>query len=102
MEQWVMQYTSEGIAAFTYEHNNSYSKELKLAAITDYLSGKGSLVDICAKYKIRDKKLLRDWIKVYNGMPALCYSLNYKRAEVDTCFCQYRMIHKHKGEQNYE
>ena len=67
MEQWVMQYTSEGIAAFTYEHNNSYSKELKLAAITDYLSGKGSLVDICAKYKIRDKKLLRDWIKVYNG-----------------------------------
>ena len=67
MEQWVMQYTSEGITAFTYEHNNSYSKELKMAAVTDYLSGKGSLVDICAKYKIRDKKQLREWIKVYNG-----------------------------------
>ena len=30
-------------------------------------AGKGSLRDICARYKIHSKKQLRDWIKVYNS-----------------------------------
>ena len=29
-------------------------------------AGKGSLENICEKYKIRSEKQLRDWIKVYN------------------------------------
>ena len=33
----------------------------------DYLAGKGSLLDICKRYKIRATKQLRDWIKVYNN-----------------------------------
>lgn len=44
-----------------------YSKELKIQAVTDYLSGKGSQRDICKKYKIKDRKILKDWIKWYNG-----------------------------------
>ena len=32
--------------------NKKYSKELKIQAVTDYLSGKGSQKDICKKYKI--------------------------------------------------
>ena len=47
--------------------NKKYSKELKLQAVTDYLSGKGSQSDICKKYKIRNRKQLRDWIKWYNS-----------------------------------
>jgi transposase-like protein len=47
--------------------NRSYSKEIKLAAVMDYLSGKGSLRDICEQYQIRSRKQLRDWLKVYNG-----------------------------------
>lgn len=45
----------------------NYSDELKTLAVEDYLSGKGSLLEICRKYKIRSKTALRDWIKWYNG-----------------------------------
>ena len=47
--------------------NKKYSSELRLKAVEDYLSGKGSIRAICKKYKIRDTKQLRNWIKVYNG-----------------------------------
>ena len=49
------------------EGNKKYSKELKIQAVTDYLTGKGSQQEICKKYKIRCRKQLRDWIKWYNG-----------------------------------
>jgi len=48
--------------------NKKYSKELKTAAVQEYLSGKGGgLRTICKKYEILSKTQLRDWIKVYNG-----------------------------------
>jgi len=67
IERWVMQYEEEGVTAFTYESNKKYSTDMKQKAITDYLSGKGSLIDICKKYKIRSKCILRKWIEVYNS-----------------------------------
>ena len=45
----------------------SYLAELKYQAVGDYLSGEGSLREICKKYGIRDKHTLQDWIKLYNG-----------------------------------
>ncbi len=47
--------------------NKKYSVELKLQAVQDYLSGKGSLRDICHKYEIANEKSLREWIMWYNG-----------------------------------
>ena len=47
--------------------NKSYLAELKYQAVGDYLSGEGSLREICKKYGIRDKHTLQDWIKLYNG-----------------------------------
>ncbi len=44
-----------------------YSKATKLAAINEYLAGKGSLYAICTKYKIPNQYTLRTWIKCYNG-----------------------------------
>jgi len=35
------------------------------------LNGKGSLIDICKKYKIRSNSQLRRWIKKYNGYEEL-------------------------------
>lgn len=68
IRQWVQQYSVEGIAAFLpKEQNNHYSPEIKEAAVKAYLAGEGSLRGICKKYKIRDKRQLRAWIKVYNG-----------------------------------
>ena len=44
-----------------------YSPEIKMKAIEDYQSGKGSLRSICKKYGIKDHKTLREWISCYNG-----------------------------------
>ena len=68
IEDWVRLYETEGVQAFLPRTNNRrYDPILKEAAVKDYLSGKGSIRSICKKYKIRDTKQLRTWIKVYNG-----------------------------------
>ena len=47
--------------------NKKYSKELKITAVQEYLTGKGSLRSICKKYGVLSKTQLRSWIKWYNG-----------------------------------
>ena len=47
--------------------NKVYSSELKLQAVIDYQSGKGSLREICRRYQILSKTQLRYWISCYNG-----------------------------------
>ncbi len=66
--EWVSRYEAEGPAAFLQtDQNRVYPAELKRQAVTDYLSGQGSQLDIAKKYKLRSTKQLRDWIKVYNS-----------------------------------
>ena len=68
IEDWARQYETEGVQAFLPRTSNRrYDPILKEAAVKDYLTGKGSIRSICKKYKIRDTKQLRTWIKVYNG-----------------------------------
>ena len=68
IEDWIRLYETEGVQAFLPRRNNQrYDPILKEAAVKEYLSGKGSIRSICKKYKIRDTKQLRTWIKVYNG-----------------------------------
>ena len=65
---WIAKYKSEGSYGLWHtEKNRVYSEELKLQAVTEYLAGSGSLREICKKYKIRSKRRLIDWIKVYNS-----------------------------------
>ena len=65
--QWLSRYKTEGAAGLLQSgHNRKYGKETKLSAVMDYLAGKGSLQDISEKYGIRDKKQIRNWLKVYN------------------------------------
>ena len=47
--------------------NKVYSEELKIQAVEEYLSGKGSQREICRKYGILSDKQLQNWIKWYNG-----------------------------------
>ena len=47
--------------------NKHYSAELKLRAVQDYLSGKGSQTEICRKYEIPAHSMLQRWISCYNG-----------------------------------
>lgn len=66
-QNWVKRYESEGAAGFlSYEKNRTYSSELKMAAVLEYLAGTASLLEICKKYKVRSIKQLQNWVKVYN------------------------------------
>ena len=66
-EQWVKNYEAMGIDAFITHHNKHYSKPEKELAVTAYLAGEGSLMDICKKFKIHSTSILRKWIKKYNS-----------------------------------
>jgi transposase len=63
------QYGYEGLMHRT--HNRSYSAELKLQAVTEFLEGKLSQYQIIEKYKIANTKQLSDWIHKYNGHSSL-------------------------------
>ncbi|MBD5135878.1 MAG: transposase [Lachnospiraceae bacterium] len=53
LNEWVAKYMAMGSAAFiNSRHNKSYSSELKIRAVEEYLAGKGSILDITAKYGI--------------------------------------------------
>ena len=52
-EKWVHKYKCFGVSGLTRpKRNTAYTRETKEHAVEEYLSGKGSLLDICKKYKI--------------------------------------------------
>lgn len=68
IREWSAAYRENGIEGFHLTSgNNRYSRELKQQAVEDYLQGKGSLREICRKYRIPSGETLRNWIKVYNS-----------------------------------
>lgn len=65
---WIRLYQTEGMQAFIpRKANRRYDPVAKEMAVKDYLSGRGSIREICKIYKIRSTHQLRSWIKVYNG-----------------------------------
>ena len=65
---WIRMYETEGVSGLLPSaRNRKYSTETKISAVLDYLGKKGSLREICKKYKIRSTKQLGEWIKVYNA-----------------------------------
>ena len=56
VKQWVDNYETEGVTAFMTHKNRAYSPDLKLQAVQDYLSGKGSQSDISKKIRITGQK----------------------------------------------
>ena len=46
VQQWIRNYESMGVNAFTLKGNKKYSKELKQQAVLDYLAGHGSHVEL--------------------------------------------------------
>lgn len=65
---WVRTYEDRGKAGLQpRSRNNKYSKELKILAVEAYLSEGFSQREICKRYKITDRKQLREWVKLYNG-----------------------------------
>ena len=68
LRQYVRIAKTEGIDAVKVQKSNRrYSVKIKLQAVKEYLSLKSSLNEICAKYKIRSRSLLQQWISWYNS-----------------------------------
>ena len=66
IRDWRNLYLSDGPSALMVQSNNkTYSKELKLQAVQEYLDGKSSQRDIVKKFHLRSPSQLRNWIKVY-------------------------------------
>ena len=67
IQRWMARYETEGAEGFlATDQNRVYSTELKMGAVVEYISGKGSLQEICKKHRIRELSTLRRWIKVYS------------------------------------
>jgi len=53
VESWIVKYKTFGQEGpITQRNNVNYQPQVKHDAVIDYLNGKGSLRDICIKYKI--------------------------------------------------
>lgn len=65
---WVYNYEKYGVDGLKKPSTwKRYSKEIKLEAVKDYLSGEYSLREVTRKYEIPSTSTLRQWIKKYNS-----------------------------------
>lgn len=68
IRDWKRRYELNGEDSLTDTISwKSYSKELKLAAVNEYLSGRYSLHEVIQKYDISSTAVLGKWIKKYNS-----------------------------------
>jgi transposase-like protein len=68
ISDWKHKYETYGLEGLKESCTwKKYSKELKLAAIKDYQSGKYSIREVVRSYEVSSTSVLRDWIKKYNS-----------------------------------
>ena len=68
IRKWAHKYEVLGETAFNESiTNKSYSKELKIKVIKEYLSGRVSLVGLANKYNISSHEIVRGWVLKYNN-----------------------------------
>jgi len=68
VKAWIKIYRSKGAMGLCPKgKNTAYTKDVKIAAVEEYLAGNGSLWDISLKYGLRSKAQLNSWIVKYNS-----------------------------------
>lgn len=68
MKEWIYSFQTYGMDGLQNSSGwKRYSKEVKIAAVLDYLSGNYSLDEIVRRYEISHASVLRQWIKNYNN-----------------------------------
>lgn len=68
INKWIYLFQTYGIDGLEGSNGwKRYSKEVKTAAVLDYLSGNYSLKDVIRKYEISSLSVLERWIRIYNG-----------------------------------
>ena len=65
---WVRKYRTFGPEGLITKNNNTvYTSDIKLKAVTDIISEKYSLYEVCTNYNISSHGILQSWIKQYNS-----------------------------------
>lgn len=74
IQLWVSIYKKHGQDAFIHKTRNcSYPKEFKEEVVQEYIQGKGSMLDLAAKYNLSDSTVSK-WVQVYyNGGEQIAY-----------------------------
>lgn len=68
LKNWIRAYRHNGPNGLHESHTwRRYSHTLKIAAVTDYLSGHYSLEECCNKYNISSESVLSKWIHQYTN-----------------------------------
>jgi len=68
LRDWIRLYKVRGVEGLIPATQwRKYPPAVKLLAVEEYLSGGISQDDICVKYDISDRRVLRKWIEWYNG-----------------------------------
>ncbi len=68
LQDWVAQFISCGETSFIKTPGNAtYTSDFKIQAVEEYISGAGSIRNICYKYQIPSTYTLRKWISLYNA-----------------------------------
>lgn len=68
LREWIAKYRQHGLSAFQSTKGNApYSSEFKTLCAEAVLSGQASVDHIVAKFNISSRKVLRDWISMYNA-----------------------------------
>jgi len=68
LESWIYLFQTYGMEGLQNSTGwKRYTKEVKTAAVLDYLSGDYSQNEIVRKYKISSRTLLKKWINNYNN-----------------------------------
>lgn len=68
IRKWVRKYNSLGESAFDESlSNKTYTKELKMKVIREYLLGTDSLEGLANKYNISGDEIVRKWVLKYNN-----------------------------------
>jgi transposase-like protein len=72
VSKWIRQFEMVGLERFEETtRNKAYTKEFKLEAVKAYMRGEGSLQSICVERGISTDRVLRSWVKKYNGHEAI-------------------------------
>jgi transposase len=68
LKEWLKQFKEYGIEGLKQSKSwTPYAKELKEAAVKDYLSGEYSQYEIVGMYKISSRSVFQRWINQYNS-----------------------------------
>ena len=67
LKELVIRVQNDGISSIIQKGTKKYSIELKYEAVTEYLAGGISQIEICRKYHITSTSVFRTWIPCYNS-----------------------------------